>query len=223
AIPKSARLLWGGLKNLLSGVTTVCHHNPREQPVFERNFPVRVVKRFGWAHSLEFSPDLMERFRATPPDWPFILHLGEGVDHNAQREIFRLDELGPLDRRTVLVHAVALGVRGLRLAKERGAALVWCPSSNLFLLGRTLNGALTCAIPIALGSDSAVTAKGDLLDELRLGRKYLPAPQLYRMVTENAARILRLPWGFGAIVPGGPADLIAIPGCGRNPAEALLR
>src|SRR2546426_6959571 len=61
AIPKNTRLLWGGLKNLLSGVTTVCHHNPREQAIFDRNFPVRVLKQFGWAHSLEFSPDLMER------------------------------------------------------------------------------------------------------------------------------------------------------------------
>src|ERR1700676_3172223 len=26
-VPKDTRLLWGGLKNLLSGVTTVCHHN----------------------------------------------------------------------------------------------------------------------------------------------------------------------------------------------------
>ena len=43
-IPKGIRLIWGGLKNLLSGVTTVCHHNPRELAVFDRNFPVRVVK-----------------------------------------------------------------------------------------------------------------------------------------------------------------------------------
>jgi len=223
AIPKNTRLLWGGLKNLVSGVTTVCHHNPRQQPVFDRNFPVRVLKQFGWAHSLEFCPDLVERFRSTPPDWPFILHLGEGVDRGARGEIFRLDELGALDRRTILVHAVALGRRGLRLAKERGAALIWCPSSNLFLLGRTLNGALSCGIPIALGSDSAVTGKGDLLAELRVARRYLPAPQLYRMVTENPARILRLPRGFGAIVAGGPADLIAISGDGRDPASALLR
>jgi cytosine/adenosine deaminase-related metal-dependent hydrolase len=223
AIPKNTRLLWGGLKNLLSGVTTVCHHNPREQAIFDRNFPVRVVKQFGWAHSLEFSPDVVERFRATPPDWPFILHLGEGVDRNAQREIFRLDELGALDARTVLVHAVALGARGLRLAKQRGAALIWCPSSNLFLLGRTLNGALSCGIPVALGSDSAVTAKGDLLDELRVARRYVPAPRLYGMVTADAARILRLPYGFGAIVPGGPADLLAIADNRRDPAESLLR
>jgi cytosine/adenosine deaminase-related metal-dependent hydrolase len=223
AIPKNTRLIWGGLKNLLSGVTTVCHHNPREQPVFQRNFPVRVLKQFGWAHSLEFSPDVADRFRATPPKWPFILHLGEGTDRDAQQEIFRLDELGALAARTVLVHAVALGARGLRLVKEKGAALIWCPSSNLFLLGRTLNGALSCGIPVALGSDSAVTAQGDLLDELRVARQYLPEERLYRMVTADPARILRLPRGFGVIVPGGPADLIAIADDRRSPAAALVR
>src|SRR5262245_8196623 len=126
-IPKGTRLLWGGLKNLLSGVTTVCHHNPWSV-VFERNFPVRVLKRFGWAHSLEFGGNVAERFRRTPAAWPFILHLGEGVDRRSKREIFALDEAGALDGRTVLTHAVALGSRGLRLVKSKGASVIWCPS-----------------------------------------------------------------------------------------------
>jgi len=41
-VPPPVRLRWGGIKNLLSGVTTVCHHNPYEARVFEREFPVRV-------------------------------------------------------------------------------------------------------------------------------------------------------------------------------------
>ncbi len=41
-----------GLRNLLSGVTTVAHHNPCEVAVFDRNFPrCVVVRQFGWAHS----------------------------------------------------------------------------------------------------------------------------------------------------------------------------
>jgi cytosine/adenosine deaminase-related metal-dependent hydrolase len=225
-IPKSARLLWGGLKNLLSGVTTVCHHNPRELAVFDRNFPVRVVKRFGWAHSLAFSDDVAERFRATPPDWPFVLHLGEGVDRRTRQEIFRLDELGALDQRTILVHAVALDRKGRRLAKERRAALVWCPSSNLFLLGRTLSlETLRSGIPIALGSDSALTARGDFLDEMKVALEVsgLPNPMIYRMVTEGAARILRLWKGAGGLASGFPADLIVLRDNGRLPAAALAR
>jgi cytosine/adenosine deaminase-related metal-dependent hydrolase len=225
-VPKNTRLLWGGLKNLLSGVTTVCHHNPRENPIFDRNFPVRVLKQFGWAHSLEFSRDVALRFELTPPDWPFILHLGEGTDDQAKREVFDLDEMDALDSRTVLTHAVGLNKRGLKLAKERGASLIWCPSSNLFLLGRTLTaGALRSGISVALGSDSALTAEGDLLDEIRVARRVsrLSSAVLYRMVTEDPARILRLRGGAGSLAAGGVADLIAIPDTGRSPAEALLQ
>jgi cytosine/adenosine deaminase-related metal-dependent hydrolase len=225
-VPKNIRLLWGGLKNLLSGVTTVCHHNPRENPIFDCNFPVRVLKEFGWAHSLEFSRDVALRFELTPSDWPFILHLGEGTDGQARREVFDLDEMGALDSRTVLTHAVGLNKRGLRLVKERGASLIWCPSSNLFLLGRTLTaGALRSGVPVALGSDSALTAEGDLLDEIRVARRVsrLPSPVIYRMVTEEAARILRLRGGAGSLAAGGVADLIAIPDAGRSPSETLMR
>jgi cytosine/adenosine deaminase-related metal-dependent hydrolase len=225
-VPKRTRLLWGGLKNLLSGVTTVCHHNPREESVFDRNFPVRVLKQFGWAHSLEFSRDVAQRFELTPPDWPFILHLGEGIDGQAKREIFDLDEMGALDVNTVLTHAVGLDKRGLRLAKERGASLIWCPSSNLFLLGRTLTGAtLRSGLPVALGSDSALTAQGDLLDEIRVARRVsrLPSAMIYRMVTSEAARILRLHGGAGSLVPSGPADLIAIPDTRGSPSQVLMR
>src|SRR5215813_3330866 len=50
-VPKPTRLFWGGLKNLLCGVTTVCHHNCYEPEIFESDFPVHVLQRFGWSHS----------------------------------------------------------------------------------------------------------------------------------------------------------------------------
>ena len=225
-IPKRTRLLWGGLKNLLCGVTTVCHHNPLEYSIFDCNFPVRVLREVGWAHSLAFSPDLAERFRAAPKNWPFVVHLGEATDAAGRLEIFRLDEIGALDSRTVLVHAVALDRAGLRLAKRKSAGIIWCPSSNLFLLGRTLTVAtLGSGIPIALGSDSALTAKGDLLDELAVARRIsnLPTAQLYCMVTDIPAAMLRLPNGEGKIAIGSAADLAAFKDSGRTPAETLLR
>jgi cytosine/adenosine deaminase-related metal-dependent hydrolase len=230
-IPKQERLLWGGLKNLLHGVTTVCHHNPYEAEVFEnhvpaRRFPVRVVKRFGWAHSLAFSPDIAERFRATPPDAPFIVHLGEATDEAGREEIFQLDAMGALDQRTVLVHAVALDERGLALARKRGASILWCPSSNLHTLGETLTRrALDSGIPVALATDSSITAAGGLLDEIRLGQQVsgLSSDSLYAMVTEAPARILRLAAGAGAIHEEAAADLLVFPDPGFAPADALLR
>src|ERR1700761_1187771 len=41
-VPKRLRLLWGGLRNLLSGVTAVGHHDPWD-PAFEEPFPVEVI------------------------------------------------------------------------------------------------------------------------------------------------------------------------------------
>ncbi|HXP85555.1 MAG TPA: hypothetical protein VN841_12585 [Bryobacteraceae bacterium] len=142
-VPKRLRLLWGGLRNLLCGVTTVGHHDPYDS-VFDDDFPVEVVKHCGWAHSLEFSPDVRERSDATPPGAPFVIHLGEGTDDGAAQELFRLHELGTLDRRTVLVHAVGLSRAGWELVAQTGASVIWCPRSNLFTLGRTLDLVLTC-------------------------------------------------------------------------------
>src|SRR6266567_8406320 len=71
-VAKPVRLWWGALKNLLSGVTTVCHHNPYEPEIFNADFPIRVVRRFAWAHSLEFEPDLAARYRKAPPNYPFL-------------------------------------------------------------------------------------------------------------------------------------------------------
>ena len=39
-VPKRLRLLWGGLRNLLSGVTTVGHHDPFDA-VFDEDVPGR--------------------------------------------------------------------------------------------------------------------------------------------------------------------------------------
>jgi cytosine/adenosine deaminase-related metal-dependent hydrolase len=216
-VPKRLRLLWGGIKNLLSGVTTVCHHNRRDDPALDDHFPVRVVRRFGWAHSLDFTPDVRQRFLATPKSWPFIVHLGEGTDAHAFEEIFRLYEMGALDQRTVLVHGVALDRKGLALARQRGGSLVWCPSSNLFLLGKTLDRpVLRSGLPIALGSDSALTAAGDLLDEMRVARRTVDSATLYQMVTDVPRRILRLSSQH-------PGDVALYRNIGLPPSETVLQ
>ena len=103
------RLFIGGIKNLLSGVTTVAHHNPL-YPELRFRFPIRVLRRYGWAHSLglqqgaagargEPGGDVAALFRATPPEHPFLLHLAEGTDQAARDELGHLERLGCLSRR----------------------------------------------------------------------------------------------------------------------------
>src|SRR3569623_168601 len=127
SVPKPVRLYWGGLRNLLSGVTTVAHHNPFDEATFDARFPTRVLRRCAWAHSLDFSHDLTERHRKAPAYFPFILHAAEGTDAEASSEIARLDALGVLDPRTVLVHAIAAGPREIALLQERRCSVVWWP------------------------------------------------------------------------------------------------
>jgi cytosine/adenosine deaminase-related metal-dependent hydrolase len=224
AVPKAVRLAWGGLNNLLSGVTTVAHHNPYDAEIFENNFPVRVVKRFGWAHSLHFSSDVVTRYRAVSTRWPFLIHAAEGTDTNAASEIRELERTGALSARTVLIHGVGIDCDSFEILLKRRASIVWCPSSNLFMLSQTLRPeVLRSGMPICLGTDSALTCQGDLACELRVAREAgcLTAADIYAMVTTQAARVLRLKRGEGEIREHGVADLIAVSDCGQNPAEAL--
>jgi cytosine/adenosine deaminase-related metal-dependent hydrolase len=237
--PLAARLFIGALKNLLSGVTTVAHHNPLYREI-GRSFPVRVLRRYGWAHSitLEHQPvgargepggDVRERCLSTPPDVPFMVHAAEGIDRAAADELARLDELGCLRPNTVIVHGIAMTDRDWQRVLERGASLVWCPASNNFLFGSTagvrahLDANGQSWRHICLGSDSRISGSRDLLDELRIAAaRGISAEELLRMVTEVAARILRLA-DAGRIALGLPADLVVLPPIGSALADALVR
>jgi cytosine/adenosine deaminase-related metal-dependent hydrolase len=224
AVPKPVRLAWGGLKNLLSGVTTVAHHNPYDAEVFANNFPVRVVKRLGWAHSLRFSPDLVSRYQAVSKRWPFLIHAAEGTDACAASEIHDLERNGILSRRTVLIHGVGIDGESLKILLRSRASVVWCPSSNLFMLSQTLRPeVLRSGVPVSLGTDSALTCQDDLACEIRVAREvsFLAAEDVYPMVTTRAASILSLTRGEGAINEDAIADVLVVPDSGQNPAEAL--
>jgi cytosine/adenosine deaminase-related metal-dependent hydrolase len=237
--PLIERVFIGGLKNLLAGATTVAHHNPYYREM-RRTMPVRVVRRYGWAHSflMEQQPagargepggEIAGRFRSTPPDAPFVVHLAEGVDEVACGELPRLESIGCLAGNTVIVHGIAIDGNGWRRAARAGAGLVWCPSSNDFLFGRTalvrdlldLDGHARCLV--ALGTDSRITGERDLLDEMRVARRLLDVSpsELLGMVTTAAAALLRQPRA-GRLAYGLPADLIVVPPLASDAATALL-
>jgi cytosine/adenosine deaminase-related metal-dependent hydrolase len=132
--------------------------------------------------------------------------------------------MGVLGGNTVLVHAVATTVSQLETIRNRAACIAWCPSSNLFTMGRTLSpGVLRSGVTIALGTDSALTGAGDLIDEMLLARREgkLSADEIYPLVTTNAARAMRLTMGQGEIAERGTADLVAVKDRGQTPADAL--
>lgn len=225
AVPKETRLWWGGVRNLLSGVTTVCHHNPYVAEVFDQRFPVRVLREFGWAHSIPIDTDIAEKHANTPREHPFIVHVAEGVDPVSAAELTELDRCGALNERAVIVHGLALAdPQQIALIQSRGAALVWCPTSNEFLFGQTHSRKTIEKLSrVALGSDSSLTARGDLLDEIRFACQEvgISAESLYLQVTLGAAEVARLRSGEGSLRVGAMADLVAIRDRGLTPAETL--
>lgn len=223
-VPMETRVWWGAIRNLFCGVTTVCHHNRIHGELLHPDFPVRIVTRFGWGHSLIFEPNLADRYRATPTGQPFVLHAAEGTDASSRRELVRLDSMGMLDRNTVIVHGLAFTPEDVELLNRRGAALVLCPTSNNFLFGRIPTNSFIHSLErVALGSDSPLTAEGDLLDEVRhlLVEQNLDAHTLFALTTTSAAGVLRLCEGEGRLRSGGRADLIAAKDARKTPADTL--
>ncbi len=234
SMPKSVRHWHGALKNVVAGATTVAHHDPRHGALDEPGFPVDVPRALAWGHSLglgesmgyggpRYGPRLRESHAATPPGHPWVVHLAEGTDDVARAELGRLDALGCLAPNTVLVHGVGLTDADVERVIARGAAVVWCPASNLELLGRTLDARrLFDEGRLALGSDSRLTGARDLLDELRVAAAHgdLSPAELLRLVTVDACRILRLD-DRGALAPGERADCLVVR-AGDDPHRTLL-
>jgi cytosine/adenosine deaminase-related metal-dependent hydrolase len=217
----SARLRWGGVKNLLGGATTVAHHDPYRR-TFTRDFPVR-VPRIGWAHSFDFTESVGTAYRRAPRRRPFVIHFGEASTPGDNHRLERLEREGALTGRTVLVHGVALDCADLALARRYGAGLVWCPTSNEFILGASLSRhALESGVRIALGTDSCLSGAGTLIDEIQAAaRAGLSEERLYAAVTHDAAAMLRLHRGAGAVEERGAADLVVVADRGVTPAARL--
>lgn len=209
------RLATGGVKNMLSGVTTVAHHDPLFRFLSHPHFPVRVVGDYGWSHSLYLDGEqkVHDSHRRTPPDWPWIIHAGEGCGREAASEFEQLDALGCLGSNTVVVHGIAFDASQRKRLAAVAAGLIWCPTSNLRLFGRTAEIAdLIAQGRVALGTDSRLSGARDLLDELRVARQIggLDETALETLVTSASARLLRLA-DRGTLTAGARADILILP------------
>jgi cytosine/adenosine deaminase-related metal-dependent hydrolase len=201
AYPIWDRLFIGGLKNILSGVTTVAHHNTLYRILKRPDFPVRVLQKYGWAHSLHFSreEDIMRSYKVTPPNASWFIHLAEGTDEIAASEYKRLKKLGCVSKNTVIVHGVGMTREDIADAAQHIRGLAWCPSTNYYLLNKTVPMSMGYhkgdwraeEVNVALGSDSRLTADGDLLDEMQAAGKALcDMACVWEAVTHRAAYVL---------------------------------
>jgi cytosine/adenosine deaminase-related metal-dependent hydrolase len=185
---------------------------------------IKVLRRYGWAHSVRLAQNICEAWKATQEECAFFVHACEGTDELACRELAELDRMAMLEAKTVIVHGLALGESEIVLLQERQASLILCLSSNQFLYDTLPEMKLLSTVEkIALGNDSPLTAKGDLLDEVRFAVEdaSIPTDKAYRMITDLSAGILRLSDGEGSICESGCADLIAVRDNGEAPHNRL--
>ncbi len=215
-VPLKTRLLWGAYKNILSGVTTVVHHDAYFRH-FYANYPVEVFKEFQWIHSLALDRDLRKKLSKKSKK-PVMIHLAEGTDTLASTEMTQLRDLGGLTDRTIVVHGFGLTQDDINLLKTNGRGLIWCPGSGAYLYGGI---SPIDNLRVALGTDSSISSGGTLLSEMRKARKLkrLSPEKLFAMVTSIPAAMLDME--RGTVKPGAPADLLVYRADG-SPLETLL-
>ncbi len=207
ALPRPAALLFGALKNLLGGVTSVAHHDPWEDD-FDEGFPVRVI-RLRAVHSLRLDGAAAGAAAGLPS--PLAIHLAEGTDPASAEEVREAQGLRLLGPGLLAVHALGADPDGVARLARSGASLVWCPTSNVFLYGRTAPAALLASLPdVLLGTDALVSGEGTLLHEIAVARRLalLPDERLEAAVTGVAAKRLRRP--LPSLSPGAPADVLVL-------------
>jgi cytosine/adenosine deaminase-related metal-dependent hydrolase len=127
-----------------------------------------------------------------------------------------LDDLGVLDARTLVVHAVLMGDADLRRLAEIECTVVTCPRSNQWVgVGMPPIARFYAAgVKVAVGTDSLASV-GDLnlfseLHTMRWLAPSVPARTLLESATRVGAEALGLGDELGTIEVGKRAELIAV-------------
>jgi hypothetical protein len=149
----------------------------------------------------------------TEPASAVLVHMGEGLDQFSRAEFRNLLDKGLLTPRTAIIHAIALSSDEWAEVRKAGASVVWSPSSNFRLYGRSIDIGyiLGAGIPTALGPDWSLTGESNLLREMAVVRRHYPwigPDTLVRMVTTQPGRILGVPDRLGTLAVGAYADLV---------------
>lgn len=190
----------GAYKNLFSGVSIVQDHAALQADDYYKIFPIEVVKDYAQCHSITLgnwwggnTPE--QEMLRTEGRMPFIIHLSEGLDDNTRNEFTLLKKAFLLKPNTLIIHGICLTPQELGEIRKVNASICWCPGSNLYLIGKTLDihTCLEKGVNVVIGTDSTLTGSLNLFEEIRFAHKHFPdidSRDLYQMVTTNASKAL---------------------------------
>jgi hypothetical protein len=194
-------------KNLLNGFTTVVNHGAKLK--IEDDL-INVFQNCYSLHSPAFEKNwkwkLNNPFRSNQP---VVIHAGEGTDEIAANEITRLAKANYFRKRIVAVHGVAMDPA----QASSFAGLVWCPSSNFFLLDQTAKiDQLHGHTQIVFGTDSTLTSSWNCWEHFRCGlqTKMITEKELLPMLSQAPALLWNLA-RLGEVREGAIADLLLLP------------
>ena len=138
-------------------------------------------------------------------------------------EIERLEALGVLDERMLLVHSGWLEPHEVEIIARRRPTLVAAPSSSMhngygnFVMGK-LPELAALGVNVAIGSDHACSGITDMAQEMlllaggykeaRINPRVLPPEQVVEMATINGARGAGLADRIGSLEVGKEADIV---------------
>lgn len=222
----------GAYKNLFSGCGIVHDHAPVQVDQYYEAMPIQVVKDYRQCHSITLEnwwggESAEEEMKLTGGRIPYIIHLGEGIDAITKAEFSELVSRNLLQRNTMMIHGIAFTPEDyVKIAAAR-ASVCWCPTSNWYLIGKTLDykAALAAGANLCIGTDSTMSGGVNLIAEFtKVHEEYpeLPLSLLYKMATENAVWALMLPNEYAQLNPSGARNLLLMDLLDRDPFVNLL-
>ena len=202
-IPIQLRYKWGIYKNLFSGITTVFQHGKILN--YNQKEIIDVYNGGKIFHSVR-----LEKYWKLLINLPgferAVIHIGEGNDNSSQEEIKTLIKWNYFKKKIIGIHAIALGKEDA----NNFEAIIWCPVSNYFLFDKTANvNELKKETKILFGTDSTVSANGNIWDHLRFARKLnlIDDKDLFGSLTATPAGVWNLEL-LGKIKENYSADLV---------------
>ena len=221
--------LLGAYKNLFSGVHIVQDHISYQKPEYYTKFPIQVIEKYKQCHSMSMGnwwggKSASEEYLDTEGKMPFIIHLAEGTNPEAYKSFDKFKAAGLLKPNTMLIHGIALTKENIKECAEAGTSICWCPKSNMFLIGKTLDleTCLEYGVNITIGTDSTMSGSINLLEEIKFGASLfpdIPANIIFKMATENAQKALMLPKKDTQI---GNENILIMPQKVEDPYQNLL-
>ena len=152
----------------------------------------------------------------------YFTHDASVVQHGMP-EIERLEKLGVLDEKMLILHGGWLEPQEIALLARRKPTIVCCPTSSLhngygnFTMGNHPE-LMALGVNVSLGADHASSGSVDLVQEMRhavggykemrLNPRVMPPEQAIEMATINGARGAGLADRIGSVETGKEGDLV---------------